>query len=162
MARTVGWVPSRAGKSIEGSWQVRVSYKNSSGQTKWVSATVKAKDHGGKRSSKVIAEKLAIRMEDDRAASAIAPVRPETMTVAELAHRWLAATAERGVPDAQATEVQRTNDYLIAAIGPVLVVDVNAAHIRRVQVLLTFVWVVRRPEGCSGGGRGLVWGRTRG
>ena len=133
MARTVGWVPKKGGKAGEGSWRVRVSHKDDSGKTKWDSATIKAADHGGKRSSKVIAEKLAIRMEDDRAASAIAPVRPETMTVAELAHRWLAATAERRVPDAQATEVQRTNDYIIAAIGPVLIVHVNAAHIRRVH-----------------------------
>ena len=133
MARTVGWVPSKSGKSAEGSWRVRVSHKDSSGQTKWDSATVKAKDHGGKRSSKVIAEKLAIRMENDRAASATAPVRPETMTVAELAHRWLAATAERRVPDAQATEVQRTRDYILAAIGSVLIGDVNASHIRRVH-----------------------------
>ena len=132
MARTVGWVPSKAGKTI-GSWRVRVSYKDSSGQTKWDSATVKAKDHGGKRQAKVVAEKLALRMEEDRAASATAPVRPETLTVAGLAHLWLAATTERRVPDAHATEVQRTNDYIIAVIGSALIRDVNAAHIRRVH-----------------------------
>ena len=133
MARTVGWVPSKGGKAGEGSWRVRVSYKDSGGKTRWDSATVKAADHGGKRAAKVIAEKLAHRMEDDRAASASAPVRPETMTVAGLARLWLASTVERRVPDAHATETQRVADYIIPAIGAVLIGDVDATHIRRVH-----------------------------
>lgn len=133
MARTVGWIPKKGGKAGEGSWRVRVSYKDGSGKTKWDSATIKAQDHGGKRAAKVIAEKRAHRMEDDRAASASAPVRPETMTVAGLARLWLASTAERRVPDAQATETQRVTDYIIPAIGAVLIEDVDAAHIRRVH-----------------------------
>lgn len=133
MARTISWIPATSGKAGEGTWRVRVSFKDDEGATRWDSAAVRAAKNGGKRSAKTVAERLALRMQADRAATSLAPVQSGTMTVAELAVLWLRATAERRTPDAQQTEVQRTRDFVIPAIGQVLVGDVQAAHIGRVH-----------------------------
>lgn len=132
MARSVGWVEGKSGKPADGSWRVRVSYKDQSGAKKWRSATIRADGHGGKRAARQVADRLAIRIEDEIAAAKF-DVKPETMRVSELASRWLEATADRRSKVAQENEQHRVRDYVVPPIGNVHISELQAAHVVRVM-----------------------------
>lgn len=116
MAGSLTWRPSRV-DSRDGSWYVRVPWKDAASVRRWDSASIKASDHGGKRAAKVVAEKRAHELADARRDQAEDPATLAQLTVADLGRRWLQATATDRSADAQRNVEQYGRDYIVRTIG---------------------------------------------
>jgi integrase len=143
MAGSLTWRPSRV-DSRDGSWYVRVPWKDAASVRRWDSASIKASDHGGKRAAKVVAEKRAHELADARRDQAEDPATLAQLTVADLARRWLRATTTDRTADAQRNVAQYSRDYITTTIGHVKLADVSAQHIGQVHQA-TKVGVSGRP-----------------
>lgn len=143
MAGSLTWRPSRV-DSRDGSWYVRVPWKDAASVRRWDSASIKASDHGGKRAAKVVAEKRAHELADARRDQTEDPATLAQLTVADLARRWLRATTTDRTADAQRNVEQYGRDYIVRTIGRVKLADVAAQHIGQVHQA-TAVGVSGRP-----------------